>query len=366
MSRTLLLLVALASAQAAPRWELSYFYDKDRSTLNIVDLCFPSAERGVAVGTITDREEDLRGVALVTSDGGRTWSLAPLKDDVPRSLFFLNENRGWMVTSKGLWQTEEAGRSWRKVESPKGVLRVHFLDESHGFAVGLRKSIWETKDGGKRWTRVAAADDPKTNADYTVYSNVVFVTKDAGIVTGWNRPPRRGDETDLPSWIDPERASRRVEWPNTSIILQTQDGGEKWTFSASSLFGRITRLRFDSTGRILALVEFAEAFSYPSEVYYWSWKGGKTSRVFREKERAVTDVFPAANGSAYLAATALQGRVNLPVAGPLKLLKSDDLATWQEMEVDYRATARRATFASAEGKSLWVATDTGMILKLVE
>ena len=58
MIRTLLLLVALASAQAAPRWELSYFYDKDRSTLNIVDLCFPSAERGVAAGSITEHERE--------------------------------------------------------------------------------------------------------------------------------------------------------------------------------------------------------------------------------------------------------------------------------------------------------------------
>jgi photosystem II stability/assembly factor-like uncharacterized protein len=365
MTRTLLLFAAMASAQAAPRWELSYFYDKDRETLNIVDLCWASAERGVAAGILTGHDEDARGMSAVTSDGGRTWSLAPLKD-TPRSLFFLNENRGWMVTGKGLWQTEEAGRSWRKISSPKDVLRVHFLDENHGFAVGLRKSVWETRDGGKRWTKVAAADEPKANRDYTVYSNVVFFTKEAGIITGYNRPPRRGDETDLPSWVDPERAARRAEWPNTSIILQTQNGGAKWQSSTSSLFGRITRVRFDSTGRILALVEFSEAFAYPSEVYYWSWKGGKTARIFREKDRAVSDVFAAASGSAYLAATAVQGRVNLPVAGPLKVLKSDDLATWQEMEVDYRATARRATFASAGGNGLWVATDTGMILKLVE
>ncbi len=365
MSRTLLLLAALASAQAAPRWELSYFYDKDRATLDIEDLCFLSPERGVAAGVITEHNESPRGVAVVTSDGGRNWSLVPLKD-TPRSLFFLNENRGWMVTSKGIYQTDETGRSWRKISAPKDVLRVHFVDEDHGFAVGMRKSIWETRDGGKRWTRVEAADEPKAKADYTVYNNVVFFTKEAGIVTGWNRPPRRSDEDALPAWIDPERAARRAEWPNTSIILQTQDAGAKWQSSTSSLFGRITRVRFDATGRILALVEFTEAFSYPSEVYYWSWKGGKTARIFREKDRAVTDVFASADGSAYLAATAVQGRVNLPVAGPLKLLKSDDLATWREMEVDYRATARRATFASAGGKNLWVATDTGMILKLVE
>ena len=106
MTRTLLLLVTLASAHAAPRWEVRYFYDKDRSSLDIVDLCFPSAERGIAAGIITGHGEDARGVAAVTSDGGRNWSLAPLKD-TPQSLFFLNDSLGWMVTGKA------CGRPWR-------------------------------------------------------------------------------------------------------------------------------------------------------------------------------------------------------------------------------------------------------------
>lgn len=366
MIRTLLLLVvALAPASAAPKWEVRYFYDEDRSSLNVVDLCFPSPERGIAAGILTRHGENPRGVAAVTSDGGRNWSLVELKD-TPQSLFFLNDSLGWMVTRKGLWQTVEGGRSWRKVSAPKDVLRVHFVDEGRGFAVGLKKSIWETRDGGKRWTRVAAADEPKAKADYTVYNNVVFVTKDVGLITGWNRPPRRGDDTGLPAWVDPERAARRVEWPNTSIVFETRDGGGKWTFTTSSLFGHITRVRFDSTGRSVALVEFDDAFAYPSEVYQWSARDGRTERIFREKDRAVTDVYPAPNGPVYLAATAVQGRLHLPVPGPLKLLKSDGFAKWQEMEVDYRATARRATFAAAGARNLWLATDTGMILQLVE
>jgi len=366
MTRALLLLAALASAQAAPRWELSYFYDEARSNLNIVDLAWPSAARGIAAGIVTGRDGDERGAAAVTADGGRTWTLLPIKE-IPHSLFFLDETHGWMVTAKGLWRTVEAGRSWTKISSPKDVLRVHFIDENRGFAVGARKSMSETKDGGKTWKRVAAADTPKAKRDYTVYSNVVFFTKEQGVVTGWNRPPRRDDDPNqLPAWIDPERAARRDEWPNMSIILQTQDGGVKWDLSTSSLFGRITRVRFDSTGRILALIEFSESFPYPSEVYYWSPKGEeKSARIYREKTRAVTDVFAFAGGAVYLAATPVEGRLRLPIAVPLKVLKSTDLASWSEMEVDYRATARHATFASS-GKDLWMATDTGMILKLVE
>src|SRR5260370_1173880 len=42
--------------------------------------------------------------ALVTSDGGTHWSLTPLKE-YPRSIFFLNDSLGWMVTMNGLWFT---------------------------------------------------------------------------------------------------------------------------------------------------------------------------------------------------------------------------------------------------------------------
>jgi len=34
------------------------------------------------------------------------------------------------------------------------------------------------------------------------------------------------------------------------------------------------------------------------------------------------------------------------------------------MTVDYRATARNAMLSAADAKNIWVATDTGMILKL--
>jgi hypothetical protein len=54
-----------------------------------------------------------------------------------------------------------------------------------------------------------------------------------------------------------------------------------------------------------------------------------------------------------------------PLPGKLKILKSDDLENWDEMEVDYRGVARSARLASPDGVNVWVGTDTGMILKLV-
>ena len=39
---------------------------------------------------------------------------------------------------------------------------------------------------------------------------------------------------------------------------------------------------------------------------------------------------------------------------------------WQEMEVDYRAVAQVATIAVADAHHIWVVTDTGAILGLME
>jgi hypothetical protein len=47
------------------------------------------------------------------------------------------------------------------------------------------------------------------------------------------------------------------------------------------------------------------------------------------------------------------------------MLESADLKVWEEMDVDYRAIAQRAILAAPDAQHVWVATDTGMILTLV-
>jgi hypothetical protein len=40
------------------------------------------------------------------------------------------------------------------------------------------------------------------------------------------------------------------------------------------------------------------------------------------------------------------------------------MTNWSEMAVDYRAVGRRATLSAADEQNIWLATDSGMILKL--
>lgn len=348
------------SGQNAPKWRVQYFYDEEKSNLNLVDLQFPSAARGMAVGTIVEGNRQ-KHVAVVTSDGGAHWQLTKL-DETPVSLFFLREDLGWMVTTKGLWETTEAGRNWRKLPKlPGQVFRVCFIDEKTGFAAGAKKKVFHTRDGGRSWTPVAAAAEPPGNPDYSAYTWITFTTPKNGIITGFNLPPRR--EQRLPDWLDPEAAAKRRDVPHLSYSLETRDGGATWEAKSASLFGQVTRLRYSLNGFGLGLIEYGPAFRYPAEVYRVDSKTGNSQPVYRDRRFAVTDISIDPDGGAYLAGTQVVGQVRNTAPGKVQVLHTSDFRTWREMAVDYRAVANRVVMAAVDGKNMWIATDSGMILK---
>ena len=89
---------------------------------------------------------------------------------VARSVFFLDQNRGWVVGSKGtLLATEDGGRSWLTKPRPSAdvLLDVFFADELTGWVVcerniydlktktDPRTYLMSTTDGGEHWNRIA-------------------------------------------------------------------------------------------------------------------------------------------------------------------------------------------------------------------
>ena len=352
-----------AAADAPAKWQMRYFYDQEKSYFDIVDLQFPSVQRGLAVGTIVENNRQ-RPAAVVTSDGGATWQVQRLEEE-PVSLFFLNEGLGWMVTRKGLWQTTEAGKSWRKVgRLPEEIFRVCFTSEKVGFAAGIKKKLFETEDGGQHWAPVAAAAELPGDPEHSAYTWIAFVNSKFGIVTGWNMPPQRAER--LPDWVDPEAATRRRDFPHLSYSMGTDDGGKTWKGNSASTFGEITRVRLQPNGTGLSLLEFSNSFRYPAEVYKIDLKTGKSETVYHDEHLALSDVWLTPDGTAYLAGAQAMGKIRNVVPGKIMVLKSQgpDLGAWTEMPVDYRAVANRVFFAAADQSHIWMATDQGMILQL--
>lgn len=375
LAAVLLDVVMLAPAALAQKWAVQYFYDQDRTELQLTDLAFPSTERGIAIGTIYERESKKpRYTALVTSDGGANWALVPLKE-FPRSIFFLDESNGWLVTSEGIWHTAEAGRSWTRISDqikpnkkldspPQGglILRVWFLDPQHGFAAGFQKSVFETHDGGRTWNPVEEAAKPASNPAYSLYTHLGFADAMHGLIVGGYSPPRK--DADLPDWMDPEKAMRRRPVPTLTLELETGDGGATWASSTAPLIGSVASLRV--SGNLgLAVFGYADSFEWPSEVYSLSLATGKSESVFKQKDRRVTDAISFPGTRAFLAAVEPSGRLHSsPIPGKVKMLTSTNLKDWTEMDVDYRAVARSLVLAGPDPAHLWAATDTGMILRL--
>jgi len=359
---TATLLLACSALAAEERWDIQFRHRAVDSTMTINDLVFASQKRGVACGYITDKKEKDKPFVLVTSDGGEKWTEAPVKE-VGLSMFFLDDSTGWMVTEKGIWKTIEAGRSWNKLaRAPSGMLRVWFLTADHGFAAGLQKRVFETIDGGDTWSPLEIVKEITANPLYTTFGEIAF-SGDAGIISGWNLPPRQGG----PDWMEPERAKLRKQVPHYSVFLETRDGGKKWVKSEASVFGQVTRVSLAPQGVGLGLVTFRDVFEYPSEVMRIDLRTGKSTSAFAKKDRAITDVrIFAGSTRSLLAGFEPSGPIyNSPIPGRLKVLSSNDMQNWTEMVVDYKAVAHSAIIAGPDEKHVWIATDTGMILKLV-
>jgi photosystem II stability/assembly factor-like uncharacterized protein len=338
---------------------MQYLFDQTGANFDIRDIACPSARRCVAAGVITDRKDHQQGAVVVTSDGGGHWSLYDVKE-LPVSLFFLDETMGWMVTEHGLWSTEEGGRSWAKIDNRKGILQAHFLDANHGFIGGMSSLFEQTTDGGKTWTQIPEAAGTEHEARAVSYDCLAFQGPH-GIIVGEIDPQELEHKTSKIPAGEHDPKLRHA------ILLETVDGGKSWLTGALPLDADLGRLRITKAGLALALVVYRDPKSPLASAVFETTLGKPDTRmIFGERDRTATDVAVLDDGSGFVAAVEPPGNSpQVPIPGKLKIFESRNLKLWQEMDVDYRATAQAAVIAVADAQHIWVATDTGAILSLV-
>src|SRR5437588_4451063 len=115
------------------------------------------------------------GTLLQTTDGGVTWKkLLPLTRDTLHDVYFANENVGWLVVERDLLKlktndeprayllkTEDGGFSWRRVvlrtaDANVRLVRAIFADSQRGWVFGETGIVFATRDGGEHWERQAS------------------------------------------------------------------------------------------------------------------------------------------------------------------------------------------------------------------
>ncbi len=347
--RAVAALLAALTAGAAERWQARPLPSPKGARWQVADLKFSSPAWGIAAGCI-QRGSSCVAASAVTRDGGRTWVLHTMPA-VASSLFFLDETTGWMTGARALFKTTDGGLTWSRLpdsEATANAFRVYFATEEAGWAVGQRKSAFATKDGGTTWSRISAAETVNTTPENTSYLAIAFADRKSGMIVGASNPPRR------------DAGPRARELPHLGIFVDTRDGGETWRASTASMFGSVTRLAFAPDGRGLGLIQFAGDFDYPSEVFRIDWKTGESTRAFRDARCAVTDVIFLSSGAAMMAGVNAR---RVGERGRIRLLRSADLAEWEDMPVAGRPAARRVILAEA-GRAVWAATDDGLLLSL--
>jgi hypothetical protein len=358
----LLLVLAFLAPLQAEQWKTQFFYDKDRSSLEIRDLQCPSPTTCVATAALIDNSKNKpKGALVTTSDGGEHWQLQD-QSEIPYSLFFLNASNGWMVTDRGVWQTQNAAKTWKKLTSTKGIERLWFLDPTHGFAVAEAKTVYETKDGGKEWTKIAIPEarpaDPMDPRD-VVFFGITFEDKLHGAISGsWN-PMQLAQERE---WLEMNPA-KRPKLQMSALLLETGDGGKTWNPLEVRVQGKLTRLRLVDRSSFLLLVEYLGGTEIPSELFRLA-TGQKAEPLLHAEGRVARDVIVLPGGETIVAAVELAGKSNaVPIPGKLRIMQSRDLRTWPDEKVDYRAVAMHPILAAADRDHVWVATDAGMILR---
>jgi hypothetical protein len=167
----------------------------------------------------------------------------------------------------------------------------------------------------------------------------------------------------IPAWLEPSRARPSGKATDVIEIGHTTDGGATWTFSAVPRTDDLIDVVF-SRGEPPWFIFQPSGAESTSEIARYDRTTNQMNVVLRDTDALVADAI-ASGGTTWVAAIARQGRLlNLPVPGKLRLYSGPDFEHMDRTDVDYRAVARRAQFAVDGQGAVFLATDTGMILKL--
>ena len=167
-----------------------------------------------------------------------------LQDYILRGINFISADIGFIVGSNGIiLKTNDEGETWvtKNSGTTEWLNAVFFTDINNGIAVGENGTILNTYDGGEVWNL-------KPNGTLAALFNVSFIDNNNGFIVGtWGTLLKTTDGGN--SWIsknlgqlgwqlrdisiiDQNNAFIVGNADTASLILNTKDGGDTWTYQS--------------------------------------------------------------------------------------------------------------------------------------
>jgi photosystem II stability/assembly factor-like uncharacterized protein len=142
-------MVAVLPVFAAAKWARV----ESNSLAWLHSVYFINENKGWVVGS--------GGTFLTTNDGGRTWKqTTKVTSDNIRDVYFYDNMRGWLLCERDQFakdaksttyflKTSDGGKTWERVEledTNARLVRLVFSKTSIGFALGEGGAIWQLLD----------------------------------------------------------------------------------------------------------------------------------------------------------------------------------------------------------------------------
>lgn len=178
---------------------------------------------------------------LKTINGGANWHEYILQGWYT-SLYFINENIGFMTEGLGIQKTKDGGHSWTRNSDFSNFVSIHFVNDRIGFSAGFGRII-KTIDQGETWNivfdgynfrNVFATDSLTIYAfGYLAWDNYGFKSTDGG--NTWQSLNMGYNTRFIYSYFINSNTGFVIGWDlGTGILLKTSNGGNSWELMLQS------------------------------------------------------------------------------------------------------------------------------------
>ena len=239
VAQALIGFILLAPILVAAQWE------KQRiGTLAwLRSIYFLDEDRGWIAGS--------RGTLLTTRDGGKTWRLEKrFVDDNIYDVFFADERNGWILCGRDVYtlgvrspsyllRTSDGGDTWEKFElkdNKERLVRLVLRKDMYGFAIGEAGSIWQLGDDPKTWRKLESSTEFLLMDGWLKDDRNALLVGGGGVLLGTSNAGEDWDLAYSQTTLDGKLNSvffvdQKLGWivGAGGAIYTTKSGGRSWT-----------------------------------------------------------------------------------------------------------------------------------------